>query len=198
MASTDSALLSQTILSLTDSKVRELEKQRNAYETRKKDILQTSNSHPDIHERISLLLSAVNELQTESTQDPALTSIRRYLQQAQHDSSIPKKKLEGFEKCLVERLNTRSAKLAMADLYSRLLMEWVNPPVPSDKNANADVNIDIEASSPSVKELDLLADERQKQGLKKLCDTFEAVVFTPVDTNEGDIHAFLKDRKSVV
>ncbi|OJJ80355.1 uncharacterized protein ASPGLDRAFT_157245 [Aspergillus glaucus CBS 516.65] len=178
MASTDSALLSQTILSLTDSKVRELEKQRNAYETRKTDILQTSNSHPDIHERISLLLSAVNELQTESTQDPALTSIRRYLQQAQHDSSIPKKKLEGFEKCLVERLNTRSAKLAMADLYSRLLMEWVDPPVPSDKNANAD-------------ELDLLADERQKQGLKKLCDTFEAVVFTPVDTNEGDIHAFL-------
>ncbi|BCR89969.1 uncharacterized protein ACHE_51167A [Aspergillus chevalieri] len=191
MASTDSALLSQTILSLTESKIRELEKQRNAYEARKTDILQNSKRSPDIHERIHLLLSAVDELQPELTQDPAVTNIRRYLQQAQYDSSIPKEKLEGFEKCLVEKLNMRSAKLAMADLYSRLLMEWVDPPVPSDKKANADVNVDIDESSPSIGELDLLADERQKQGLKKLCDTFEAAVFTPVDTNEGDIHAFL-------
>jgi len=191
MASTNSALLSQTILSLTESKIRELEKQRSAYENRKTDILQNSKRRPDIHERINLLLSAVAELQPELTQDPAVTSIRRYLQQAQYDSSIPKEKLERFEKCLVEKLNIRSAKLAMADLYSRLLMEWVDPPVPSDKNGNANDNVDIDASSPSAEELGLLADERQKQGLKKLCDAFEAVVFTPVDTNEGDIHAFL-------
>ena len=152
MASTNSALLSQTILSLTESKIRELEKQRSAYENRKTDILQNSKRRPDIHERINLLLSAVAELQPEFTQDPAVTSIRRYLQQAQYDSSIPKEKLERFEKCLVEKLNIRSAKLAMADLYSRLLMEWVDPPVPSDKNGNANDNVDIDASSPSADE----------------------------------------------
>lgn len=183
MAPVDSAL-SQTILSLTQSKIRELENQRNAYETRKTDIIRSSENCLNVRERVNLILSAVNDLQPQASRDdPMVTSIGRYLQQAQYDSSIRVEMLEGFEKYLLARLNARSAKLVMADLYSRLLMEWMDPPCTKGKDANAHADETDEDYE--------VVDERQKQRLRQLCDQFEAVVFNPLETSEEDIHSFL-------
>ena len=187
MAPVDSTL-SQTILSLTQSKIRELENQRDAYKTRKKSIIEASRYSPNVLERAKLILSAVNNLQPHTARDdPKIISIGRYLQQAQYDSSIPVEMLEGFEKHLLARLDARSAKLAVADLYSRLLMDWVDSSLANEKR-------DTMANSENADAVDEeyeVVEERQKQRLWQLCDQFEAVVFTPLEMNEQAIHSFL-------
>lgn len=188
MAPIDSTL-SQTILSLTQSKIRELENQRDAYEKRKKDIIDASQNSPNPLERVKLILSAVNNLQPQTARDdPTIVSIGRYLQQAQYDSSIPVKKLEGFEKHILARLNARSAKMTMADLYSRLLMDWVDFSLAKEKEDTTTNDQNADAPDEDYE----VIEEQQKQRLRQLCDQFEAVVFTPLETNEQAIHSFLE------
>ena len=190
MASVD-ATTSQTVLSLTQSKARELEKQRKTYETDRTALLQSAKDHSNVHERVDLILSAlVNDLQPQASKDPMVANISRWMQQARYDSSITEDMLKGFEKHLLQRLETRSSKLAMADLYSRLLMEWVNALSGKDKDGNANARTNEDARSPSEGGYEVV-DDRQKQRLQKLCDQFESAVFEPLETNEGDINAFL-------
>ena len=97
MASVD-ATTSQTILSLTQSKARELEKQQKAYETGRSNIIQTTKDSPNVYERVDLILAAlVNDLQPQASKDPMVVNISRWMQQARYDSSIAEKMLEGFE-----------------------------------------------------------------------------------------------------
>ena len=191
MASVD-ATTSQTILSLTQSKARELDKQRKAYEAGRNDLLQTTKVRPNAHERIDLILSAlVNDLQPQASKDPLVANISRWMQQARYDSSITEEMLTGFEKHLLQRLKTRSSKLALADLYSRLLMEWVNALSGKDKDGNVNTRAaeDATARSPSEGGYEVV-DDRQKQRLQQLCDQFESAVFEPLETNEEDINVF--------
>lgn len=190
MATVD-ATTSQTILSLTQSKARELEKQQKAYEKGRSSIIQTTKDCPNVYERVDLILSAlVNDLQPQASKDPMVANISRWMQQARYDSSITEKMLEGFEEYLLQRLKTRSSKLAMADLYSRLLMDWVNVLSGQDNDGNANARPDEDAGSSSEGGYEVV-DDRQKQRLQQLCDQFESAVFEPLETNEEDINAFL-------
>ncbi|KAF7114229.1 hypothetical protein CNMCM5793_007807 [Aspergillus hiratsukae] len=179
------AALSQTIQSLTLSKIRELEKLRNAYQSRKSEILRSSAACDDHFERLKHLLAGTKELYPGASRDITIGHIERWLDQARYDSSIPSKMLEGFEETLISKLDAHSRKLGLADLYARLLTEWMNP---SSNGIN-----DTKAKDDSDNEDFLLVEERQKQRLQQLCDQFEAVVFEPRETNEQEIHAFLED-----
>lgn len=92
--------------------------------------------------------------------------------------------IEGFEETLISKLDARSRKLSLADLYARLLTEWMDPsndtsdPKPKDDSGDEDF---------------LVVEERQKQRLQQLCDQSEAVVFEARETDEVEIHAFLED-----
>ncbi|KAL2009640.1 hypothetical protein VTN00DRAFT_5447 [Thermoascus crustaceus] len=148
---TESAL-SQTLQSITLTKIRELEKQRHAYDTRKNQIL-----------------------------------AERWLDQARYDSSIPDHVLRSFEEQLRSKLEIQSRKLSLADLYSRLLTEWTNPSMTKGKDVWTS-----SASSSEENEFEVVQ-ERQNQRLQQLCDQFESVVFTPLETDEAEIHAFMRE-----
>lgn len=176
------AVLSQTLLSLTQSKIRELQKQRDAYEARKAAIITVSEQYSDTRGRAEYLLSCIKKFQPQIFDDAAVRNMVAWLQQARYDSSIPEEMLLGFEKELIRHFERRSAKLAMADLYSRLLTEWVHP----HKNKNTDSE-----SGYSEEEEYEVVDERQKQRLQQLCDQFEETVFEPLDTDQDKIFVFL-------
>ncbi|PWY96762.1 hypothetical protein BO94DRAFT_530123 [Aspergillus sclerotioniger CBS 115572] len=76
--------------------------------------------------------------------------------------------------------NAQSRKLDLADLYSRLLTEWVDPTAPSQEGPDVAIDDDY-----------LVVDERQKQRLQQLCDPFDASVFEPLETSESQIRTFL-------
>ncbi|RHZ66727.1 uncharacterized protein CDV56_105863 [Aspergillus thermomutatus] len=177
--------LSQTIQSLTLSKIRELEKLRNTYQSRKFEILKSSAACDDQFDRLKHLLAGAKELYPGASRDVTIGHIERWLDQARYDSSIPSKMIEGFEETLIAKLDAHSRKLGLADLYARLLTEWMNPS--SDDTSNPKARDD-----PDDEDF-LVVEERQKQRLQQLCDQFEAVVFKPLETNEQEIHTFLED-----
>ncbi|KAJ5908735.1 reverse transcriptase [Penicillium taxi] len=95
-------------------------------------------------------------------------------------ASIPIEKLENFEKCLRNKLDVYSRKLELADLYSRLLTEWIN-------------SSSEEAAEPAEILTDQDTLEGQRLRLEKLCDKFERAVFEPYQTDRVEIDSFLDD-----
>ncbi|KAH8432820.1 uncharacterized protein LDX57_010449 [Aspergillus melleus] len=182
MAPIQSAL-SETLRSLTQSKIRELEKRRQAYESNKTSLLQTADRLTDIQDKTPRLLSGVKALFPQTARDPVITDIERWLSQARYDSSISLEKLVSIQDQLISRLDVNSRRLGLADLYSRLVMEWVNvdaEPNPSPGDSSSD-NDDYS-----------VVEEKQKLHLENLCDQFEKVVFEPLETNPVEIRAFLE------
>ncbi|GLI80254.1 hypothetical protein PoHVEF18_008607 [Penicillium ochrochloron] len=120
---------------------------------------------------------------TKSEPDSALiANIEHWVGQARFDSTIPSEKPEGFETHLGDRLDAYSRKLNLADLYSRLPTEWMNPAL---KNEDA-------TNHPSEDGDFEIVDERQKQRLKQLCDQSEDMVFNPCETSSDEITSFLQ------
>ena len=179
MAAT-SATFSKTLQSLTQSKIRELEKQRITYESHKSQILASAAQQCCPRDRVSCILQGIKALRSENDnlKDNKIANIERWLDQARYDSSIPQEKLDSFQEHLIATLDAQTMRLNIADLYSRLLTEWMEPSSGSDQ-------------IPEEEEDYLVVEERQKQRLQQLCDQFERVVFTPLETDEDEIHAFI-------
>ena len=176
--------LSRTLQSLTRSKIHELKKQRHEYESRKAKVLAAAAQHSTLRDKVACLLAGTKELAPGASHDNAISNIEHWIEQAKYDSSIPSEKLKGFETHLRNALDAHSRKLSLADLYSRLLTEWMNP------SSN---QTDEAAKAPSEDDDFLLVDERQKQRLKQLCDQFERTVFEPYQTDPIGIDLFLSD-----
>jgi len=174
--------LSRTLQSLTRSKIHELEKQRNAYESRKAETLATAAQHSNLRDQVAHLLAGTKELAPGACQDSNISNIEHWVEQARYDSSIPPEKLRRFERRLHDTLDAHSRRLSLADLYSRLMTEWMNPP----SKQTGDM-----AGIPTEEEDFLLVDERQKQRLQQLCDQFEKTVFEPHHTDPSEIDLFL-------
>jgi len=180
------SVLSKTLHSITLTKIRELSKLRSKYEQRKQAVLERANAVPkeNIQARIEILLGGVVDLLADS---PAgLTSsdtniIDLSTEQSRYDASIPDEVLAGFEAKLRERLDLQSRRLAMADLYSKMLQEWINP---AD-----DVGAGVDRETDDGESFELI--EGQKQRLQELCDKFEAVVFEPLQMDEKQIEEYL-------
>ncbi|KAI0472230.1 hypothetical protein F4859DRAFT_504899 [Xylaria cf. heliscus] len=175
-----SAVLSQTMQSISLTKIRELEKQRDRYESRKNEVLAAAEKHPDsIRERITELLRGVKNLcEPELAQDTRVLNIDVWLQQSAYDTSIPLQMLQSYEALLRSKLEVQSRKLGMGQLWSRLVTEWMNSTTPISEAPGSDDNSD-EAG-------------RQEKRLKELCEKFEKVVFTPLETDEARIEQYIQ------
>ncbi|OGM48909.1 hypothetical protein ABOM_003158 [Aspergillus bombycis] len=180
---TTTTTFSKTLQSLTQSKIRELEKQRIAYESSKSRVLAAAAHQTDPRDRVACILQGLKALRSDddNARDSKTANIERWLNQARYDSSIPEAKLDSFQEHLVAKLDAHSMRLNIADLYSRLLTEWMDL---SPSSPGSD-------QIPNEEEDYLVVEERQKQRLQQLCDQFERVVFEPLETDEDEIHAFL-------
>ncbi|KAE8371832.1 hypothetical protein BDV26DRAFT_116098 [Aspergillus bertholletiae] len=180
-ATTTPTMFSKTLQSLTQSKIRELEKQRVAYESEKSQILTVAAQQTDPRNRVASILQGTKELRPNSAKDSTTANIERWLDQARYDSSIPQEKLESFQEHLIATLDAHSMRLNMADLYSRLLIEWMDSSSSPDQTPEEDEYLVVE--------------ERQKQRLQQLCDQFEKVVFesppTAEDNETDELEEFL-------
>jgi hypothetical protein len=136
--SSPSSVLSQTLQSITTTKIRELRKQRNAFETRKAKVLEDYARAKDHESGIRVLLAGLEGsdvptpgagegLKDHHSQDPELKNIHRFLDQSRYDPSMSSPMLQDFAAELRLRLDQQSRKFDYADLYSRLLLEWLHP-----------------------------------------------------------------------
>ena len=63
---------------------------------------------------------------TDKLTDSSLKNIRRYVEQSKYDPSVPQTLLQTFEQDLRYKLDQRQKKYDYADLYARLLTEWLS------------------------------------------------------------------------
>lgn len=202
-----SGILSQTLQSLTNIKIEELRMQQGTFEDRKHKILASANITTDQSTRLRGLLSGIvslsttskldevseHELNQETTGGLSIVNIRRFLDQAHYDPSIPSSLLEEWERKLRLLLDQRTRKLEYADLYARLLTEWL-----SDTSGAATPPAAVASDSAS---LDGPFEVVTQTRLQQLQETFESYVFKPLDTNVIAINDYLdglfKDEKAV-
>jgi hypothetical protein len=134
MASSQS-VLSETLQSITVTKISELEKQRNEYTSIKQKIFQSiEDESKDVRVRVSMLIKGVENLRERKdlNYNHELHNIARWLEQSTFDPSVPETKLLGYEKQLRSRLDRGSRQLDLAHLYTRLLTEWIGTPTSAD------------------------------------------------------------------
>lgn len=178
------SVLSKTLHSITLTKIRELEKVRTKYETRKKSVLEFADkANDDQRERINRLLTGIEELLPEIAEEREIENIARSNDQSKYDASIPEEMLQSFENQLRAKFDIHSRRLSMADLYSQLLQEWISQGSDDERVATSEGE-DLDSFHVV---------ERQKQRLQELCDKFEAVVFEPLQTDEIEIDIYLQD-----
>ncbi|KAI3327740.1 hypothetical protein HD806DRAFT_483779 [Xylariaceae sp. AK1471] len=177
-----SSVISRTMRSISLNKIQEIEKQRDRYESRKNEVLAAADEHRDnIRERITQLLHGVHKLcDADVARDHRIINIELWLQQSSYDTSIPFQMLQSYETLLRSKLEVESRKLSLGHLYSRLVTEWMNSSTPMSEETDSE---DDES---------LVVVDHRKVHLQELCDRFEEVVFTPLETDEAKIEQYLQ------
>lgn len=153
----------------------------------------------DPYERVRLLLNALkswrssNNSSTESggtspPKSPYLTNIEYFLQQAENDPGIGSSSLSEWERKLTKILETEAVKFEYAELFGKLLTEWVGSPSNQEGKSKKVDEPGSEASSSREKP--------EKVGRKELHEErakFEAYVVTPNETDPVAIEAYLEE-----
>ena len=126
--SSSTSVLSETLQSITVTKIRELEKQKKSYNAHKDSVFDSANEKSDsIQARLLTLHKGVKDVAdpTDHLTQAELNNIVRWTHQSACDPSVPEEKLLAFEKQLRSYLDQGATKLEFAHLYSRLLTEWI-------------------------------------------------------------------------
>ena len=198
--SSSAGILSQTLQSITNTKICELRKQRDTFATLKSKLLASVDEVANPEVRVRLLLSEIagctaetgkkledfqeNNVST-NTGDLSLKNIRRFLDQSRYDSSVPESLLKDWEGKLRLLLDQRTRRLDYADLYARLLTEWL-----ADTSAAATPPLEA-ASDEKGDSFDETFELVAQTKLQQLGERFESYVFTPLDVDTSAITAHL-------
>ncbi|KAL8846600.1 MAG: hypothetical protein Q9221_008318 [Calogaya cf. arnoldii] len=198
--SSSAGILSQTLQSITNTKISELRKQRGSFAAHKSKLLSSVDATTDPEARVRILLASIGGCTPEngkkledlndhnvpgSTANLSLANIRRFLDQSRYDPSVPRPLLKDWEHELRQLLDQRTRKLDYADLYARLLTEWL-----ADTSAATTPPPQVSAGDngePSEEPFELVAQTK----LQQLREMFESYVFTPLDTDTAAITSHL-------
>lgn len=175
MASSD--ILSKTLLSITNTKLAQLDKQKDAYNSRKRLLIDSADAHPDSNKRARELVEGFKDLpsMTSSTLNTmmSLENLDRFIQQAQHDPAVTDAFIQEYESLVRNELQVQSNRYEFASLYGKLVNEWIS--------ASKDQEQGPKAASASVGR-----DEARVQRA-----TWEEYVFAPKTTDKDGIKAYL-------
>ena len=177
-----SSVLSRTLQSITVTKIQELEKQRQSYENHKEEALKRAEERSSVRGRVVSLHYRVKKLDIWSKDE--LDNMRRWTDQAEYDPCVSDATLSKFEALLRSKLDIESRKFSLADLYSRLLTEWIDYPNNGDSETASLENTTLDEPFEVV-------ETRQKARLQELRDKFESVVLEPLQTDEVEIDNYL-------
>ncbi|KAK1993790.1 hypothetical protein LX36DRAFT_233677 [Colletotrichum falcatum] len=139
MASFD--ILSQTLHTITSVKLGQLDKQKASYEAGKRALLDDAAHETDHRKRAKLLversekLPAMNSLANSTL--VSVDNLKRFVQQADYDPCISESHLNDYESAMRNELDVQSAKYRYAELYGKLVNEWISAGKAADQESEA-------------------------------------------------------------
>ncbi len=140
-----SSVFSETLQSITTTKLVELSKKRSAFEEHKSSLLVATQKEVDQKHRLRILIDGVKQsfavktaprqrgdrrgssrrIISGSTSDRKLEimlkNLERFLDQARYDPSVSPKLLQDWEDALMKKLNVQSLKYQVSGLLSNYL-----------------------------------------------------------------------------
>lgn len=203
-----SSSFSQALNSITATKLRVLSKQHSDFTSHKQQVLASVDAATEPREKVRLLVDGIKawrNTDSTSTESVSATShsaylknVERFLQQSHHDPSIGSISLNEWEIKLSKSLDTEKVKFEYAELFGRLLTEWVGSEstkspgkVERELQSDGDDTEKIDTESPASS-----TDGFEKVGRKEMHEQrskFESFVFTTQETDTVAIEAYLND-----
>jgi hypothetical protein len=196
-------VFSETLQSITTTKLVELSKKRKIFEDQKTAVFKAVELESDQKKKLRLLVEGVKQcfsIQTAtgkkgserivlgSTKDPnlevLLNNLERFLTQAQYDPSVSRKLLRDWEDSLRQQLNVQSLKYQYATLYGELVTEWLTSEQASVPTDNA---------SEKSEEFEHVQRAAETQAREEGRANWERLVFEPYETDQNAIAAYLQD-----
>jgi len=201
MATASGSVFGETLHTITTTKLEELTKQRVAFEEEYSALLDAAKAEIDPLKRVCLLLDGTKAclgVQTDNNtaQDDRssrvissgarntrletdIRNLDRFIEQARFDPSVSSKVVTDWEKTLLQYLSVQSMKFQYADLYGKLVTEWLS----SDKIAAEDVDVEMTESFEEI------------PGAKKLASRveWEKDVFQAADVDGNALNSYLEE-----
>lgn len=199
--SSSGGVFSDTLQTITTTKLNELSKKRAIFEDQKTSLLKAAKLELDQKKRLRILVDGVKQSFAVKTvaratgrrggggrimsgNDPRLEvmlkNIERFLEQARYDPSISSKLLQDWERSLTEQLNIQGLKYQYATLYGELVTEWL-----SSEHVIAPDN--ASEKSDDFEDVNIRKEERDAGRAE-----WETLVFEPFDTDQMAIAAYLR------
>lgn len=139
MATSASGIYSETLQSIVDAKLAELERKRSTFEQSKAQLLNNASSQTSDIEKVHVLVRGVERMFGIRTSEgrivhgsskyheleQKLANLERFLSQPRYDPSISEGMLGEWEKDLHQQLDVQSARFEYASLYAQLVTEWL-------------------------------------------------------------------------
>ncbi|KAH0603614.1 uncharacterized protein H6S33_007273 [Morchella sextelata] len=178
---------SQTLDSITKTKLRVLKKQNTAFIEQKEQILQSAQAASDQQEKVEILLDGIKSwsTQTKLGRDPPayISNIEQLLLQAKYDPTLANSCLQEWEAKIIKDFEFEEVRLQYAELFGKLLMEWV------ESAGSAGSPATQAATSPD-------SESFEKIGRKEMYEQraiFESKVFTENKVDEKAILSYLQE-----
>ncbi|EMD91328.1 hypothetical protein COCC4DRAFT_188788 [Bipolaris maydis ATCC 48331] len=200
MANFSGSVFGETLQTITSTKLEELAKQRISFEEKYARLLEFVKSEKDALKRVGILLDGLKECigvrTMESSKDGEadhvtisgsrntrletdLRNLPRFIEQARFDPSVSREVLLDWEKKLLQYLSIQSTKFQYADLYGKLVTEWLS----SEKSANDDGDVEMTESYEEVSSAKKLANREE----------WERDVFQAAEVDENALRLYLED-----
>ncbi|KAL5926300.1 hypothetical protein ACKVWC_004360 [Pyricularia oryzae] len=186
-----SSVFSETLQEITKTKLEELAKRRASFEKSKSDAIACATaSAGDTIRAVDALSTGVKRCFGIALDDSGsvilqrtkhhqleieLKNIDRFLTQARYDPSVSTEMLRGWGELLERHLETQSRKYEFADLYGKLVTEWLEADRASSKDSSSDEGFED------------LGNAAKMEGRIE----WEKNVFTPAEVNEDAISDYL-------
>ena len=201
MAGSSASVFSSTLQEITNTKLEELSKRNACFEQKREAILSSLEFEQNGISRLKTLLDGVKNCygiitdvsgkvvrgqSGNSRLEIELKNTDAFLAQARYDPSISSEAFAAKEASLLGHLDTKSLKFSYADLYGKLVTEWLS----SIKTKEYDRTTGMSSSQLNI-ESQLHVDEIRKQKLESRQE-WEKFVFAPADVNVLELQSFLK------
>ncbi|CAD6446505.1 8684e763-baad-4724-804e-1bb95811db89 [Sclerotinia trifoliorum] len=192
-------VFSETLQSITTTKLKELSKKRNHFENQKEALSLKLSNELDQRKKLQLLLHGVKQsfaITTLSTNQRAsdngtklssiellVKNLEKFLAQAEYDPSISDRTLKQWEQNLMRHLNVQSSKHQYATLYGELVTEWLS----AEQQRQAD-NI---LNNSSETDGDFQKIKKETVARTEGRANWEKLVFEPFETDRTAIKSYL-------
>jgi hypothetical protein len=195
------SVFSATLQTITTTKLEELAQQRAAFDKEYAELLSALEAEQDPLKRVLGLVEGTKSclgvktrvtkggrpgiVVSGGTGNPSLEldlkNLDRFLEQTKFDTSVSEKLIQRWEEKLLQYLSVQASKFQYADLYGKLVTEWLS----SEKAAPVQPDADVEMTE-SFEEL---------PGAKKLSarTEWEKSVFEPAVVDVDALKAYLEE-----